>query len=158
MTLTEWAERWGLPPQALLELACNVPEFVPEPPSRPVVTEAGVQSLVRLEAPAYGVRLFRNNRGAFQDDTGGWVRYGLANDSKPVGDALKSADLIGWRRRLIKSDDVGKVFAQFVSREIKRPGWKYTGTPLELAQVAWHTLVLTDGGDSAIINAEGSFK
>lgn len=156
MTLQEWAARWGLPPQALTELAALPWWAAPSVPSRPITSESALQSLVRLEAARKGWHLFRNNVGAGQLKNGSFVRWGLANESTNVNSVVKSGDLIGWRPRLIGPSDIGHTIAQFVSRECKRPGWKYTGTPEEQAQVRWHSMVLANGGDSAITNSEGS--
>lgn len=154
MTLDEWAEKWGIPDAAIRDLAMFQIETKNLDPK--VFSERGVSDRVRLEAASAGWHLWRNNRGAFKDDTGRWVRYGLANDSKPLGDSLKSGDLFGWKPRLIKLDDVGKIIAQTVNRECKRPDWRYSGSPEEEAQMRWHTLILASGGDSAIVNSAGS--
>src|SRR5690242_17560516 len=90
---------------------------VATPAQAPGYSEANVQSRVRLAAPARGFRLFRNNVGVLTDDRGVPVRYGLANDSKALNKALKSSDLIGWRRLPITADMVGSVVAQFASFE-----------------------------------------
>lgn len=168
LTLTEWATRWGVSSQALAELAA-APAFVPDPPRKPVESESGLQALVRLEAGRKGIHLWRNNSGAgYMVDRdrlcsecrdhvrSRLVRWGLANESPALNEILKSADLIGWRPRLIVDGMVGHTIAQFVSRECKKPGWHYTGTPEEVAQNRWHSLVLAAGGDSAIVNTEGS--
>ena len=117
------------------------------------MSESKVQSLVRLVYARLGWRMFRNNRGAFKDATGRWIRYGLANDSKAFGDVVKSSDLIGWRRVVITPDMVGKVIAQFVSTECKPEDWTYN--PLderEVAQKKWIDLVNADGGYAAFIS------
>jgi hypothetical protein len=115
-----------------------------------------VQAAVRLEASQKGVRIFRNNRGAFQDATGRWIRYGLANDSEQYGDKIKSSDLIGIRKVMITPDMVGGSIGQFVSREIKRTDWKYRGTAEEQAQLAWLEFILLMGGDAAFANSTGT--
>lgn len=155
MTLADWAQRWGIPPQAITELA-GIPALTPVTPDRPLTSESALQAVIRLEAARHGWHLFRNNNGAGKLENGNFVRWGLANDSPAVNKVIKSADLIGIRKRLITFDDVGKIIGQFVSRECKRPGWRYTGTPEEQAQVRWHSMVLANGGDSAIVNSEGS--
>lgn len=171
MTLDEWAERWGVPDEAVRELAA-IGSDDPDDETRYADfegSEAGVQSRVRIEAASAGWHVFRNNVGAAYmirpkdlcpqcaaRAERSFVRYGLANDSKKLNGQIKSADLIGWRPRLITVDDAGKIIAQFVSRECKRSDWRYTGTPEEEAQVRWHALVLANGGDSAIINSTGS--
>lgn len=155
MNLTEWAARWGVPPAAITELvALNHGE--PEPLSRPVLSESAIQSLVRLEASSKGKYLFRNNNGAFKDETGRWVRYGLNNESKPQNAHMKSADLIGIESVLITPDMIGKMIGRFLSREIKKADWVWKGTPEEEAQLRWATFINSKGGNAAIVNFEGS--
>jgi hypothetical protein len=155
MSLTDWAERWGLPPQALVELA-GIPAITPVAPSRDKVhSEAAVQALVRLEAARKGIHLWRNNRGAFQDETGRVVRYGLANDSKQLDEVLKSSDLVGIEKVLIGPQHVGHIIGRMVSAECKPIGWKYTGTPREVAQLRWISLINANGGRAMFVNCEG---
>jgi hypothetical protein len=81
------------------------------------------------------------------------VRYGLGNDSKKVGDAVKSSDLVGWRMVVITPDMVGKVIAQFVSLECKHEDWKFNpNDETEAAQKRWIDLVKKDGGHAAFIS------
>jgi hypothetical protein len=157
MTLEEWARRWNIPAQAFVELAaCSIVE----PEADAIVkgkSEAYVQSTIRLEAPQRGCYLWRNNNGAGQLVKGRrFIRFGLANDSKPLNERMKSADLIGIRPRLITSEDVGRRIGQFISRECKRADWNYSGTLEENAQLAWATLVNSLGGDAKIVKATGS--
>lgn len=168
MTLDEWMAKWALPPQAFVELTMVdwLHEDTPHPPTSK--SEANVQARVRLEAARKGVHLWRNNSGAgsvvnpkqlcprCKPLARTFIRWGLGNDSSRINEVVKSADLIGWRPRIITFDDVGKTIAQFVSRECKREDWRYSGTPEEAAQNRWHALVLRDGGDSAIVTKEGS--
>jgi hypothetical protein len=110
-----------------------------------------------LEATRVGARLFRNNVGAGTVmESNSFLRWGLANESKAVNTRLKSGDLIGLRPRVIVQADVGSTIGQFVSREIKRPGWKYTGSPREEAQLRWAELIMSLGGDAAIVTGTGS--
>lgn len=110
------------------------------------MSEADVQNEIRIRASQRGWRLFRNNCGAMQDATGRWLRFGLANDSKAAGDALKSGDLIGIRPVLITADMVGQTIGQFCSIEVKAPGYKPGNTKREIAQRAWAELVTKLGG------------
>ena len=158
MDLINWAIRWQIPPAALDDLRAGlglIAGAAITPPTKGT-SEAAVQAAVRLEAARKGCRLFRNNVGALTDERGVPVRYGLANDSKQVNERIKSADLIGWRRRLITPDMVGSHIAQFLSREIKELGWQYAATPREQAQAAWAGLVLADGGDAGFAAGEGT--
>lgn len=160
--LHAWATRHGIPADALADLQTTLAarDHAPPPidPAR-LAGEARVQSLVRLEAPAHGVWLTRNNVGATVDpDTGRLIRYGLANESKQQNQNVKSADLIGFRKRVILASDVGTVIAQFVSRECKAEGWRYTGSGREAAQAAWRDFINTNGGDAAFVSGPGSFN
>lgn len=153
----QWAIRNGVSNDALAELRGI---FGLEPSntfSLPVgESEAAVQSRVRLEAARKGLRLWRNNVGVLLDATGRPVRYGLANDSQALNKVVKSGDLIGWRSILITPSHVGSRLAQFVSRECKRPGWKFTGDDHERAQLKWLEAVTSDGGDAKFCSGEGS--
>jgi hypothetical protein len=122
------------------------------------MSEARVQSLVRLEAPRFGVTLWRNNVGVLVDTTGRPVRYGLANDSRQLNAKLKSGDLIGWRTVTVTPGMVGLKLAVFVSRECKPEGWRFTGSPHERAQQAWIDIINAAGGDAAFATSEGTFK
>lgn len=154
----QWAIRNGVTMSALQELnaifGLHGDHYLPATVKG--TSEAAVQSAVRLEAARKGVRLFRNNVGALIDSRGVPVRYGLANDSKQVNEVMKSADLIGWRPVLIGPQHVGMVIGQFVSREVKEVGWRYTGADREPAQLAWAELVIAGGGDAAFCTGEGT--
>lgn len=151
--IVQWAIRHGVNAQALHELqyifGMNGEHVAP----KQGVSEAAVQSCVRLEAARKGVRLFRNNVGVLKNERGTPVRYGLANDSVAVNKVIKSSDLIGWRPVAVN----GTTVAQFVARECKEAGWKYTGDERERAQLAWLQLVASSGGDAAFCTGEGTF-
>lgn len=145
LELREWAARHGVGATAMGELSAMLGAVAM--PTESVGSEARVQSLVRLAAPAAGMRLFRNNVGVLKDERGVPVRYGLANDSPALNKRLKSSDLIGWRRLPITPEMVGFAVAQFVSIECKREGWRPSSRDArELAQGAWLALVTADGG------------
>lgn len=152
-----WALKWGVCLQALTELHAI---FGTLPPAAIAggteESEAAVQSLVRLEAARKGLTLWRNNVGVLSDERGVPVRYGLGNDSARLNKVLKSADLIGWRPILVTPAHVGSRIAQFISRECKRPGWIYTATEAEQAQLKWAQAVRAGGGDACFVTAEGS--
>lgn len=158
MMLAAWAREWGIPAAALDDLRIRLLGLEGSPEPAPLGTsEAAVQARVRLEASRKGLRLWRNNVGVFHDpETHTYVRFGLANDSAQLNRVVKSGDLIGIRPRRIGPADVGLVIGQFVSREVKRGGWHYTGSEREVAQLAWATLINSLGGDAAFCNGEGS--
>lgn len=166
MNLTDWAARWAIPAQALTELATlGVLEYpvdaIAVEGTRASASESNVQARVRLHAAVQGTHLWRNNSGAgavvdpkklcsrCDRHARSFIRWGLGNDSPNLNAVVKSADLIGWRPRVITDSMVNSTIAQFVSRECKREGWTYKGTPEETAQNRWHSMILAAGGDSA---------
>ena len=157
MQLETWAVRWGVSHEALQDLRVNLLLLdYAGGAAMPGKSEASVQSRVRLEAVSKGVRLWRNNKGVLPDSRGVPVRFGLANDSPAVDKVLKSADLVGIRTVEILPKHVGLHRGQFVSREIKEEGWRYTGTPREVAQLNWANLVNAMGGDAAFATGVGT--
>ena len=135
--ITEWASVWGVPQAALQDLIARltVADYVPAEEGR---SEAAVQADIRLAAAKRGdMVLWRNNSGAYQNDQGQWVRYGLCNDSAQQNKRMKSADLIGIHRPS----------GRFVSIEVKRPGWKHSdASERDRAQAAWAATVAAMGG------------
>ena len=105
------------------------------------MSESEVQSRIMMEAALYGIVLTRNNVGCGQfvdDETGNksFVRFGLFNASREQQAKLKSSDLIG----------IIPPIGRFIAIEVKREGWKYTGTPREVAQKAFIDFVIARGG------------
>ena len=119
------------------------------------MSESLIQSQVRLEASKRGWRVFRNNVGAGRLENGSWIRWGLCNETPALNAKIKSADLIGIRPVLITPDMVGRVIGQFVSRECKRPGWKFNpNDKRDVAQAAWARIINDLGGDAKITTGE----
>lgn len=157
MNLYPWAIKYGVSVAALKELDALLGlEGLGVMEEKQGISEGAVQSQVRLEAASKGVRLFRNNVGALQDERGVPVRYGLANDSKAINKIIKSGDLIGWRPITITPYHVGGRIAQFVSREIKDARWSWAGTEHEEAQRRWALMVAADGGDAGFCTGAGT--
>lgn len=165
MTLIEWAHKHHVSPEALRELCETcIHKVGPEDgPLQPL--EGAVQSEIRLAAARTAALphgrqtyLFRNNRGAGQLKNGSYLRWGLANDSKPLGDRVKSGDLIGWEQLVIGIEHVGFVIARFLSVEVKRRDWKFAATADECAQVQWAAIVNAQGGRAVITNTDGSIS
>jgi len=146
--INQWAARWGLPPQALQELTDALTVTASHADGK---SEAYVQQQVRLETSRRGARLFRNNNGACKSEDGRMIRYGLGNDSAQVNNVLKSSDLIGITPVSVNGNPVGV----FTSYEIKKPGWQYTGTPREVAQLRWLELVVSLGGIGRFVSDVG---
>jgi|SRR5579859_1147572 len=160
MNLVEWAERWRISPEAIKELCLTC---IHTGPCESADSEGDVQARIRLAAArtarlAWGEQtyLFRNNRGAGQLRNGSFVRWGLANDSKAVGDRVKSGDLVGWEQVRIGPEHVGSVIARFLSIEVKRRNWKFAATAEECAQIQWAAIVNAQGGRAVITNTDGS--
>lgn len=156
--LEDWARTWAIPDSALADLRARLGAFdyeQPLPPGASSRSEAAVQAASRVEASKQGMRLWRNNIGAYLDpESGTFVRYGLANDSKQVNEIIKSGDLIGIRPRIIGPEHVGTRIGQFVSIECKAGDWKWRGTPREVAQANWANLVNSLGGDAKFVTHE----
>ena len=153
--LHEWAARWNIPVAALNELR----EKLGAGNEAPMVggkSEAAVSSILRAEAPKVGARLWRNNVGGMYDETGRFIRYGLANETAAMNKVIKSADFIGVRPVLITPAHVGATIGQFLSREVKAGDWRYTGTEREVAQLAWATLITSLGGDAGFATGSGT--
>lgn len=148
MNLDQWAARWHLPAEALAELAAVQWEAAAPDPGG---SEAWVLSNTRLKAATLGDYLWRNNVGAAEMARGGYVRFGLANDSPKLNAVLKSADLVGWRPHVVVPEDVGRTLAVFLSVECKAKGWRPTSDPRYAAQMRWYSLVKRCGGYAYIV-------
>ena len=88
MTLDDWSRAY---PQAAAALAA----ITLPPPTDPTSpgSEGRAQSLIRLEAPRHGYKMFRNNVGVMLDkDEQGRIisatRFGLANDTEKLNDKV----------------------------------------------------------------------
>ena len=144
MEFDDWARRWRVSPEALADLRA---QLVTQPATTPSGNnEADVIGSIRLQASEAGYTLFRNNVGACYDNTGRFIRYGLANDSAQLNKSLKSSDLIGIRPVVIDPTHLGRTIGQFVALECKRSNWKFKGTKREQAQEKFLTLIASNGG------------
>jgi len=154
--LAQWARKWAISSEALLDLRSHLAP-AESIVLRPGGSEAAVQARIRLRASQLGRRLWRNNVGAVEMPDGGFLRYGLANESKRMNEVIKSGDLIGINPRIIQPEDVGSLIGQFVSIECKEAGWRgpRPGNTREQAQLAWAALVQSLGGDARMISSEG---
>lgn len=144
-SLSDWAREWGIPLAALIDLAHRL--TIPVNPVVEGISEAAATSRMRLDAARHGIWLGRNNRGVAFNETGQPVRFGLGNESAEMNKSSKSSDYIGIR----------PPNGIFVAREVKRPGWRYSGTEEEEAQLNFLTFISIMGGDAAFTTGEGSF-
>lgn len=157
MNLYVWAMRWKIPLEAVADLQNLIGlDGTPGDDGHVGKSEAFAQSQVVLEAARKGIRLWRNNVGVLEDSRGVPVHFGLANDAKGTNKLIKSSDLIGVRPVLITPELLGCTIGQFVGREIKKPGWKYTGEDREEKQLNFAGLVCSLGGDAAFATGEGT--
>lgn len=152
MNLYLWGSKWGIPQMAIDDLREQMGLGDLYSPGRPGSNEAGAQQRVRLDAAARGCLLWRNNVGACEDNRGNHIRYGLANESKQMNKNIKSSDLIGITPVVVVPEMVGYKIGVFTAREVKAPGWKYSGTAREEAQRKFGELVAAHGGDFEFIS------
>lgn len=155
-TVHQWAIEWGVPAHAAVDLMARLGMGF-EPTQFAELegwSESAIQSKVRLDAAKSGMLLWRNNVGALMDDTGRMLRYGLCNDTKELNKKIKSSDLIGINEVLITPQHVGTIMGQFVAREVKEYGWRYTGDQHEVAQAKFGQIVIAKGGDFKFTTGE----
>ncbi len=150
MNLYSWALRHNISAEAIddlrVELGMDGSALTPPFADPQPTSEEGVSKRVRVKEASDGNILFRNNVGAMQGDNGRVIRYGLANDSKQMNAKFKSSDLIGITPVTVSQFMVGQVLGVFTAVECKKPGWKYTGTDHEQAQLKFIELVISKGG------------
>ena len=155
--LIQWAAQWGIPSVAVEDLKRRMGLFGTDPEhSRGATSEAAVQNIIRLEASRVGGRLWRNNVGVAMDERGIPIRYGLCNDSKALNTQVKSSDLIGILPIVVTGAMVGQKVGIFLAREVKAPGWAYTGTAREQAQLKFLNIVAGLGGDACFAAGGGT--
>ena len=142
--LDDWAAKWNIPAEAMRELVTESTGLLRR--DRPIKSEAAIQTSIRLNASRKGARLWRNNVGAYQDERGNHVRYGLCNESWQMNRKFKSSDLIGIRPRVIEAHEVGTTIGQFVAVEVKHGGWRPGQSKREQPQAAFIQLVRSLGG------------
>lgn len=122
-------------------------------------SESVVQQEIQIAAGFEGCSLMRNNSGAFKDETGRMVRYGLGNVSKQQSEHIKSSDLIGFKTIMITPEMVGQKVAVFTAIEVKKQGWKYNpNDKREAAQFNFMNWVVTMGGIAGFASSVDEFK
>lgn len=131
--------------------------LTPETPSVSGSSEARVQSETRLAAVKYGA-LWRNNAGAYSDDTGRQIRYGLGNDSKKFWENWRSGDLVGITRIAVQPHHVGRTFGVFTMAEVKEAGWKKPKDARERAQMNCLRNVAMLGGIAGFVTGVSDYE
>jgi hypothetical protein len=104
--------------------------------------EKGVLNAIKNKALSDKCILYRNNVGVFQIKDKGRPR------SITTGLGKGSSDLIGYAKRTITPDMVGKTVAIFTAIEVKREGWNKNKklNPHEQNQANFIARVKEDGG------------
>jgi len=121
--------------------------------------ESAVASHVRLAAAQLNIHLWRNNNGAFQDNTGRWVRYGLGNISEAFNRVVKSSDFIGITSVLITPDMIGMTLGVFTAIETKPSDWRMIPSDKRaLAQLAFIDIVKQAGGYAGFARTVEEFR
>ncbi len=116
-------------------------------------SETAIQQKRQLDSSKCGVRLWRNNVGAYYDNRGVPVRYGLCNESKQQNEKFKSSDLIGITPVVITQEMVGRTIGVFTAEECKKEGWVFNPkNKREVAQLNFINLVLSMGGVGRFVN------
>lgn len=119
--------------------------------------ESAVTSHIRLVAAQNGCELWRNNSGAFTDEYGRFVRFGLGSFTPQQHCA--SSDYIGIRPVLITPDMVGQVVGVFLAVEMKAENWKYYKNDKHTAdQQKFIDIVNNSGGFAGFARNVEEFK
>lgn len=121
--------------------------------------EHAVSQHIRLDAGEINVELWRNNCGAFRDDTGRVIRYGLCNESKKMSEEIKSSDLIGITPTLITPQMVGYYLGVFTAIETKAINWAFSKYDARtIAQSKFHDIVRKAGGYAGFARTVEEFR
>ncbi len=166
MTYAEWASRHPQAAKELREMHGAVPWSSNE--QNEGKSESWAQQQIRFQAYRQGAHAWRNNVFATPTKVKTScprcnnpfeikqqpIRAGLANDSMKLNAEIKSSDLILAIPRVITPSMVGGTIAQFGSVEVKKPGWRYTGTEREEAQGNWLALIQSIGGFATFSTGE----
>jgi len=129
-----WFRKYNIPFEAQVELRMMFVSHPRDDESPADGTEGDVQNLIRIHAAEIGDILWRNNSGAMTDEEGNFVRFGLGNDSTKLNKVYKSPDLVGLRK------DGKPLFI-----EVKKPGWRWTGSEHEKGQLNFLTHAASRG-------------
>lgn len=151
MTFEQWAARHS---QAAAELQTLL---TPAARDTSGSSEARVQSELRLAATRYGA-LWRNNAGAYSDDTGRQIRYGLGNESAKFWKSWRSVDLIGPTRITVQPHHIGRTFGIFTSIEVKQSGWVKPKDERERAQFNHLKHVSSLGGIAGFATSTADYE
>ena len=117
--------------------------------------ESTVQNLTRVEhCNATKGLIYRNNSGAYKDEFGNMVRYGLANESAQENKVIKSSDLIGATPEWVYHPVRGWCWlAVLTAYECKPEGWHLRPSDKRgLAQQRFIDIVRSVGGYAGFVS------
>lgn len=117
------------------------------------MNEDAVTSHSRLEFANIGP-LWRNNSGAFKDDTGRLIRFGLGHESAATNAEMKSSDYIGITPVVayLASLQRWATLGVFTALEMKPGGWKLNPSDKRgHAQANFHRIVREAGGFAGFV-------
>ena len=122
--------------------------------------ENTVSQEIQIQGMHFKCNLLRNNCGAFKDETGRLVRYGLGNISKQHSDKIKSSDLIGITQVKITPEMVGRTLGVFTAVEVKNEAWNPDKKldKRETAQNNFIKWVRLNGGLAGFVNHLDNLK
>ncbi|QIG67457.1 hypothetical protein EVB39_128 [Rhizobium phage RHph_TM3_3_9] len=160
MQFHEWADKWGVPPAAVAEWLSQLTP--PDVNKNEQGSESRVGAELRLKAVGYGA-LWRNNAGAYSDDTGRMIRYGLGNDSANWWKDWRSGDYAGITSVKVQPHHVGRTFGVFTMIEAKKPDWNprdlnRPSNTRERAQMTCLTHVASLGGIAGFATSTADYE
>lgn len=120
-----------------------------------MASETAIQQQTRaLHCQLTNGHNWRNNSGSYQDETGRWIRYGLANESKQENAIIKSSDLIGITPVWAYIEPGGwQWLGVFTALECKPSGWHMVPSDARaLAQARFHDIVRSVGGYAGFVS------
>lgn len=118
-----------------------------------MTSESAVQQHTRLAHASIGP-IWRNNSGAFQDETGRWVRYGLGNDSAKLNKKIKGSDCVGITpvTAYVASLGCWTQLGVFTAYEVKPSDWEFKPSDERaVAQLKFHDIVRDAGGFAGFV-------
>lgn len=120
--------------------------------------EVATTSHIRLDAAQQGVLLLRNNSGAYKDEYGHFIRYGLGSFI-PEKDKKASSDYIGIAPTLITPEMVGHYIGVFTAVEMKPDDWRFLPSDKRaLYQKNFHDMVIQNGGFAGFARNVDEFR
>jgi hypothetical protein len=117
--------------------------------------ESTVEQEISIRAKYFNCTLMRNNSGAFKDNDGRVVFFGLGNTSAKRNREIKSSDRIGFTEVIVTPEMVGKKIAVFTAIEVKKESWNPDKKldEHEIAQNNFLQFITSRGGIAGFVNS-----